>query len=267
VSNTAVSRQSGDPVTRHVEHVMGMPVSVALRGRHAATGTGLDAWQAVLEQLREVDRTFSTYRNDSAVSRLRRGDVELASCPPEVAEVLELGRQAEQLSEGAFSIMLPGPDGRRRLDPSGVVKGWAGERAARLLATLDDTDFCLSVGGDVACHIADPSRPAWRIGIENPRDPSRLIAYIPIRSGAIATSGTAHRGAHLVDARTGQPPEGVASVTVVGDSLTWADIDATAGYARGRDCVRWLAGRPLHSALVVWADGSAKTISRYVTAG
>ena len=214
-----------------------------------------------------MDRIFSTYRTDSAISRLSRGELELADCPAEVGEVLDLGREAERLSDGAFSIMLPGADGRRRLDPSGVVKGWAGQRAATFLAALDDTDFCLSAGGDLVCHIADPNRAAWRIGIENPHDPSRLIAVVPIRAGAVATSGTAHRGAHLVDARTGQPPQGIASVTVVADSLTWADIDATAAYVQGRDSVRWLAGRPIHSALVVWADGSAKRITAYVAEG
>ena len=51
---------------------------------------------------------------------------------------------------------------------------------------------------------------------------------VPVATGAVATSGTAHRGEHLVDARTGRPPTGVASVTVVAASLTWTDIDATA---------------------------------------
>ena len=74
-------------------------------------------------------------------------------CPPEVAEVLALGSEAEH-SRGAFSIVLPSGDGRRRLDPSGVVKGWAAQRASRWLAALDDTDFCLSAGGDMLCHTA-----------------------------------------------------------------------------------------------------------------
>jgi FAD:protein FMN transferase len=49
----------------------------------------------------------------------------IEECPPELTEVLELGRQAEQVSEGAFSINLPTADGGSRIDPSGVVKGWA----------------------------------------------------------------------------------------------------------------------------------------------
>jgi hypothetical protein len=52
----------------------------------------------------------------------------------------------------------------------------------------------------------------------------------------------------------------VASVTVVASSLTWADIDATAAYAHGRDAARWLETRPSRTALVVWVDGSTTLI-------
>ena len=79
-------------------------------------------------------------------------------------------------------------------------------------------------------------------------------------NGAVATSGTAHRGSHLVDARTGLPPAGVASVSVVAASLTWADIDATAAYARGPDAATWLRTRPGRTGLVVWADGRTEIV-------
>jgi len=257
---------TADPTRRFVEHVMGMPISLALRGRHADTGAGRDAWAAVMAELGEVDRVFSTYREDSIVSRLHRGELDPEGCPAELSEVLELGRQAAAASGGAFSTFLPDrhdPEGRRRLDPSGVVKGWAADRASRHLAVLDDTDFCLSAGGDIVCR-ASPARPPWRIGIENPHDPSKVIAVVTLAEGAVATSGTAHRGAHVVDARTGRPPEGVAAVTVIGPSLTWADIDATAAYAQGPDAATWLRTRPIHSALVVAPDG---TVARVVPDG
>ena len=250
-----------EPVHRFVEHVMGMPISLALRGRHADDARGRTAWAAVMAELAEVDRVFSTYRPDSWVSRLGRGEVTLAACPPEVAEVMALGRRAERESGGAFSVHLPAPGdpGRTRLDPSGVVKGWAADRAARHLAALDDTDFCLSAGGDVVARAAGHREP-WRIGIEDPYDPTRVVAVVPLRSGAVATSGTAHRGAHLVDARTGRAPQDVASVSVIGPSLTWADIDATAAYALGGWAEAWLRTRPVDSAVVVGADGRVTTV-------
>ena len=140
-----------------------------------------------------------------------------------------------------------------------MVKGWAAERAAVHLAALPDTDFCLSAGGDITCRTLDPSGRPWRIGVEDPHDPGRLVAVVPVHTGAVATSGTAHRGAHLVDARTGRAPTGVASVTVIGTSLTAVDIDATAAYALGPDAVGWLRTRP-HSALVVHTDGTTTVV-------
>ena len=238
---------------------MGLPVSLALRGRHAADASADQAWSAVLASLREADAVFSTYRHGSFVSRLGRGEVTLEDCPPEVSEVLGLGEQARRESGGAFDVRRPGASGERVLDPSGVVKGWAVQRASAALRELADTDWCLSAGGDLLCRTAQPDGTPWRVGVEDPHDPSRVLAVVPVRCGAVATSGTAHRGEHLVDARTGLPPHGVASVTVVGRDLTWADVDATAAYAQGDGALDWLRGRPGRCGLVVWADGRAET--------
>jgi thiamine biosynthesis lipoprotein len=239
---------------------MGMPISLALRGRHTGDVAARLAWAAVMAELHEVDRVFSTYRADSFISRLGRGEIGLEDCPPSLTEVLDLGAAAERDSGGAFSVRLPGPDGAVVLDPSGVVKGWAVERASAALQELTETDFCLSAGGDMTCRTLDPAGVPWRIGIEDPADPSRIRAIVPVFTGAVATSGTAHRGSHLVDARTGLAPVGVASVTVVAFSLTAADIDATAAYAQGPDAARWLETRPGRSGLVVWADGTLTSV-------
>lgn len=246
------------PTRRRVAHVMGLPFSLALRGRHAADARGAGAWEDALAVLRDADRVFSTYRADSVISRLGRGEITLTECRAEVAaqvsEVLALGAAAERESGGAFAVRRGGI-----LDPSGIVKGWAAERAAAHLAALPATDFCLSAGGDVTCRTRDPAAPPWRIGIEDPHDPGRLVAVVPVHTGAVATSGTARRGAHIVDARTGRPPSGIASVTVVGDSMTAVDVDATAAFALGAEAVAWLRSRG-RTGLVVHADGRTEVV-------
>ncbi|TCO50454.1 thiamine biosynthesis lipoprotein [Kribbella antiqua] len=236
---------------RYVEHVMGMPIGLALRGRHTSDAQAHQAWSKALAILRDADRVFSTYRPDSYISRLNRGEIQVADCPPEVAEVLNLGEQARRESGDAFNVRRSGA-----LDPSGVVKGWAVERAAQALAKLAGTDYCLSAGGDMTCHVASPDSPAWRIGIEDPHHLNTVAAVVPIRNGAIATSGLKHRGNHITDARTGMTPTAVASVTVVHSNLTWADIDATAAFAKGSDALTWLASRPGRTGLVVLEDGT-----------
>ncbi len=243
------------PLVRRVEHVMGMPISLAIRGRHADDDRGRAAWAETVAVLREADRIFSTYRADSVIAKLGRGELRLTDCPPavaaDIADVLAIGEAARRDSDGAFNVRRGGLH-----DPSGVVKGWAAERAATHLAELPDTDFCLSAGGDIICRTHDAADPPWRIGIENPHDPSRLVAVVPLHTGAVATSGSSRRGAHILDARTGQPATGLASVTVVGRSLTAVDVDATAAFALGTDGERWLSTRGHQAVLLVRADGS-----------
>jgi thiamine biosynthesis lipoprotein len=245
---------------RRVEQVMGMPISLALRGRHADDARGEEAWASALAELREVDRVFSTYQPGSVISRLGRGDLTLADCPAEVAEVLAIAEQARIESDGAFDVRRRAQDGTTRLDPSGVVKGWAVQRAAAAFESLEDTDFCLSAGGDMVCRTRCTESPGWRIGIEDPRDPGRIVAVVPVRNGAVATSGSVHRGAHIEDPRTSGTPSTLASVTVVGDDLTWVDIEATAAFVLGDGAGTWLAGREGRTGLIVHADGSTELV-------
>lgn len=261
MSAPTVTGPAPPPTARYVEQVMNMPISLALRGRHAHTEAGQRAWQRVMVELRAVDRIFSTYRADSYISRLDREEITLEQCPGQVREVMQLGQQAETESGGAFSIWRPNTDSTLTLDPSGVVKGWAVERAADFLRILSDTDFCLSAGGDMVCRTLDPDTAPWRIGVEDPFDAGRIRAVVPVLNGAVATSGAAHRGAHITDARSNFVPHQIASVTVIAGTLAWADIDATAAYALGAEAPNWLRCRPGRSALIVWADGTSEVIA------
>ncbi|WP_375373570.1 FAD:protein FMN transferase [Micromonospora sp. ATA51] len=98
-------------------------------------------------------------------------------------------------------------------------------------------------------------RPAWRVGVENPGRPERLLDVLERERGAVATSGTSRRGAHIVDPHAGRPAEAVRSVTVVGPDLLWADVYATAAVARGADALDWLATLDGYAGLLVDAAG------------
>jgi thiamine biosynthesis lipoprotein len=82
-----------------------------------------------------------------------------------------------------------------------------------------------------------------------------------LRRGAVATSGTAARGEHIIDPVTGAAPGGLLSATVIGPELTWADVYATAAFVRGSDALAWLSGLAQHVAVVVTTDGSVRTTS------
>jgi thiamine biosynthesis lipoprotein len=257
---TATLAPHEPPRERFVEQVMGLPVTLALRGRHARTDASRAAWRAVMTELMRIDRLFSTYRPESPISQIGRGELTVADGPPELAEVLQLADAARRATDGAFDVWRTDDRGGRIFDPSGVVKGWALERAARALASLDQTGWCLSGGGDMVCWAGSADLPPWRIGIENPADPSLLVQVVELRDGGIATSGTAHRGQHIRDARDGRAPHGAASVTVIADSLTVADIEATSGFLMGQSAASWLSQRPVRSAIVVSSDGQILTV-------
>ena len=117
-----------------------------------------------------------------------------------------------------------------RFDPTGLVKGWAADRAASRLAELPGASYCLNAGGDVVVGgtAGDGPGAPRRVGIEDPRDRSRIAEVVDLHHGGVATSRTAARGTHLYDPVTGTFVERAGSVTVVGPTLMWADVWATA---------------------------------------
>lgn len=127
---------------RHVEHVMGTVFSFDIRDEPTAAIHG--ALAEAVGHLHHVDAAFSTYRPDSHISRLDRGEIRLADCPPEVHEVLSLCALATRDSDGWFSIAPAGA-----LDPSGLVKGWATEAASQLLYDAGAHHTCVNGGGDL----------------------------------------------------------------------------------------------------------------------
>ncbi|MHA6758568.1 FAD:protein FMN transferase [Streptacidiphilus sp. PAMC 29251] len=239
---------------RHAEAVMGTVVSFDIRDG-ASDAAARDALRQAVSWLHRVDAVFSTYRTDSQISRLGRGELTLADCDPEVAEVLALGEQAERASAGWFSVRAG-----RALDPSGVVKGWAVERASAILSAAGCVRHSVNGGGDVqTCGEPEPGR-GWHLAVAHPLHPGAFATLVSGSGIALATSGSAERGAHILDPRTGAPVDGggLASVSVVGRSLTAADIAATAAYAMGGAAAKgWLEQQPGLDGFAVTAEGRA----------
>jgi FAD:protein FMN transferase len=248
-----------------VEQVMGMPVSVHVRGPQAHGPDAEAAVALLVADLHRTDEIFSTWKAGSQISRLQRGELTTAGCDPWVREVIALCDEARTRTGGWFDADLPDradPAAARRFDPTGLVKGWAIERVARALsAALPDHDVLVNAGGDLAVRCRRTDTPDWRLGIEDPADRSRLLAAVPLRDGGMATSGTAARGAHIVDPRSGAPVARAGSVTVVGPDLMWADVHATAAFAMGEAAEDYLSRLAGHLAFVVRPDGTTRTIT------
>jgi thiamine biosynthesis lipoprotein len=234
-SGASAAAGRGDAGLRRVEQIMGTAISMDVRGTDVPETVLEDAF----EYLREIDRRFSTYKPDSEVSRLSRGEIGEADCSPDVREVLELCEQVLRTTEGYFDIRGHRWDGG--LDPSGLVKGWALENAGRILEAAGAGDYCINGGGDIVTRGGPYPGAPWRVGIRHPRVADKLAAVLAVRDGAVATSGAYERGEHVLDPFTGKPPKGVLSITVVGPSLTYADAYATAAFAMGPTGLAWIA--------------------------
>ena len=78
---------------------------------------------------------------------------------------------------------------------------------------------------------------------------------------SFSKSGTAARGAHLLDPATGGTPSALLSATVVGPSLTWADVYATASFVKADGAADWLATLPQHVGVLVDAAGAVRTVT------
>jgi FAD:protein FMN transferase len=252
-----------DVRVRHAEHVMGTVVSFDVPGSASHDGS----LEAAIRWLHWVDRVFSPYRADSDVSLLARAEVTVDACAPEMAEVLAACAVVRDLSGGYFTVAPGG-----QFDPSGYVKGWAVERAAALLADAGSADHVVNGGGDVQCaggrghgegrqggggQSGDGGREPWRIGIADPLRPGRLALVVGASDCAVATSGTAERGPHILDPHTGRPASGLASLTIVGPSLALADAYATAAFAMGPARARdWTASLEGYAAFAITATGA-----------
>ncbi len=233
---------------RHVEHTMGTVFSFDLRD--PVIPPVRRALEEAVAWLHQVDEVFSTYRPGSVISRLGRGEPLPEGYGPEVAEVFALCEEVAHATGGWFTHTPGG-----RLDPSGMVKGWAVERVSRTLYAAGAHNTCVNGGGDIQARgEAAPGTP-WRIGIAHPARPGKLAAVVTGGELAVATSGTGERGAHVLDPHTGRPATGLLSLTMTGRHLTRTDAYATAAFAMGAGARDWVEALEGHEALGITAAG------------
>lgn len=235
---------------RRVQEIWGTVASVEVREQ-------LDehTFDQVFRCFERVDELFSTWRDDSEVMRIGRGELALDDASPEVREVLGQCVALRAETDGAFDIAAAAGltycrPGQAPIDPSGFVKGWALEEAATMLGLAGAHAYCIEAGGDVLVRGG-----GWRVGIRHPRVPRAVCAIVEVSAGGVATSGCYERGAHILDPRALGPASGLLCATVIGEDLGVADAWATALMVLGVDGLDGLgAARPGYDAMVVTED-------------
>ena len=238
------------PGVRRVEQIMGMPIVVDVRDDNPDPASALDE---LFDWFRWVDTVFSTYKDDSEVSRLNRGELALDDAHPDVKWVLARCEELRVETDGYFDVRAASGDG---VDPSGLVKGWSVDRGAALLDRADLRNYAINAGGDIRLRGRAVPEWTWRVGIEHPFEHDKVAKVVEATDLAIATSGEYARGAHVFDPHTHGPPGGIRSVTITGPDLGTADAYATAAFAMGASrAPDWAAHLRGYEALLILADG------------
>jgi thiamine biosynthesis lipoprotein len=212
------------------------------------------------EKLHEADRIFSLYKPESPLSQLARGETSVANCPPVVEHVWDLCEQWEQATGGYFKAFTP----QHTFDPSGLVKTWAAQTAIDVLLTEGVSDFTLNAGGDVWVGDGVTSAIDWKIGVSKPVTISSpeagVLAVVNLKGSpyrALATSGSAERGAHIWNPQSsGVAVSELVQVSVLAKDLVTADVWATAAFAEGPRALDRIAKLDDVEAMFVFDDGN-----------
>lgn len=134
------------------------------------------------------------------------------------------------------------------LDLGGIAKGYILDTATARLRDAKVERSIINAGGDISVIGRRPDGKPWRVGVQNPDNPTEIRWILPLDDKSVVTSGDYQRYFmvederyhHIVDPRTGSPTRELRSVTIVGKDSATSDALSTAVFVLG-----WKEGRAL----------------------
>lgn len=228
--------------------LMGMPVIVEI----VDGAVTFEIFDKVFDYFRYVDEKFSTYKKTSEITLVNEGKIPPEKYSSDFKLVLRLCEETKILTKGYFDIKRDG-----KIDPSGLVKGWAINNAAGILRDLGFANFYVDAGGDVqVCGEKSPGHQ-WRVGIRNPFAKEQIIKVLVVKDRGIATSGNYERGKHIYNPKNGLLVDEIASITVIGQNVYEADRFATAAFVMGKKGIEFIATLPGFEGYMIDKSGKA----------
>ena len=246
-----LNRRSGTLV--QVSGVLWDVIQTALQAAQRSQGLVTPTMLPQLE-LAGYDRSFDL------IERCPPGDQRWE--PFDSAPALVPSADWQEIAWSQHDHLVRVPPGMQ-LDLGGIAKGWAADRAARLLGAY--APALVDAGGDIAVSgpMAD-GRP-WPIEVADPADPTGRLELLMLSAGAVATSGRDYRRwwrheawqHHILDPRTGRPAQtDVLSATVIAPTAREAEMAAKVVLIRGSgNGMAWIEARPALAGLLVCEDG------------
>lgn len=244
--------------------------------------------QDAIAEVRRIEVKYSRYRPDSIVSRINaQAGGDAIACDEETVALFDYAQALYQASDGLFDITagilrqawefksqrLPAEnevqalcqrigwhkveraDNKLRLplagmeiDFGGFGKEYAADRAASVLQTAGVTHGYVNMGGDIRVLGPKPDGQAWIMGIQDPRQPDKIIASIPLTTGALATSGdyekymevAGQRYCHILNPQTGMPVRQWRSISVLAPVTALAGSCTTIGMLKEAKALAYL---------------------------
>jgi thiamine biosynthesis lipoprotein len=240
---------------KQIRDIMGMPIQVEVLDSQVTEQDIEKVW----EHFRHVDEKFSTYKSTSEITHINEGKIKLEQYSQEMKEVMDLCKKTQRETQGFFNIEHNG-----KLDPSGIVKGWAIYNASQLLKQNGLHNFFIDAGGDIQVSGKNKEGKEWIVGIRNPFKPEENIKVLHLTDKGIATSGTSERGQHIYNPYS--PKEkitDVVSLTVIGLNVYEADRFATAAFAMGKEGIHFIQSLPGFEGYMIDAQGIATFTSNF----
>jgi len=209
---------------KKIEQIMGMPITVIVPRASA----GDPVFKAIFGRLRKIDEQFSPYKESSEVSAMNRG-LSNEKVSPVMRDIIERAEDTKAATGGFFDVWHGG-----HFDPSGIVKGWAIDEAARVARDDGCIDYYIEAGGDISLSGRSDDGNPWHVGIRNPFNRDEIVEVLELSDCGVATSGTAIRGQHIYNPHDDKPIHDILSLTVIGPTIYDADRFATAAFAMGQ---------------------------------
>ncbi len=240
---------------KQTRFLMGMPVIVEVVDPHVTERI----FDEVYGYFGYVDRKFSTYKDDSEITRINRGELAIEDASDDMRGIFALAEQTRLESDGYFDIRH-----NDRFDPSGIVKGWAILNAAKILEQARCENYYIYAGGDIQTSGKNEKGQDWSVGIQNPFNQAEIVKVLSISRGGIATSGTYARGEHIYNPKLdGDPIQNIVSLTVVGPNIYEADRFATAAFAMDSAGIQFIEELDGFEGYMIDREGTASYTSGF----
>lgn len=211
---------------------MDMPITIEIVDAWASP----EAINVVYDYFRYIDDTFSVFKESSEITAINNGRIIARDYSDDMTTVLTLCEKTKKETNGYFDIQKG-----NKLDPSGLVKGWAIWQAAQLLTSMNFYNFYIDAGGDIQTFGQSANGLPWTIGIRSPLNRQQIVKTLIIQDKGVATSGTYIRGNHIYNphSKSLKIPD-IVSLTVIGPNIYEADRFATAAFAMGKHGIEFI---------------------------